>query len=66
LAEAIERGEPVEAARFFTAAEQVEIAGAFNRHGFGVLSTVFEALGGKVDYGRLRIFRALLNARAKG
>ena len=65
IAEAIERGESVEADRFFTVAELADIAGAFNRHGFGALGPVFEALGGKVDYGRLRIFRAMVNARGK-
>jgi hypothetical protein len=29
----------------------------------GALAPVHEALGGTVDYGRLRIFRALLNAK---
>ena len=51
--------------RGLTVAELADIAGAFNRHGFGALGPVFEALGGKVDYGRLRIFRAMVNARGK-
>ncbi len=65
LAEAIERGEPLAADQFFTVAELAEVAGAFNRHGFGALGPVFEALGAKVDYGRLRVFRAIMNARAR-
>ena len=63
LVEAIEHGEPVEAGRLFTMAEQVEIAGAFNRHGFGTLTPVYESLGGAVNYDRLRVYRALLQGK---
>jgi ATP-dependent DNA helicase RecQ len=66
LAEAIEHGEEVAAEAFFTRKELLSVAGAFNRHGLGPLSPVFEALGGTVDYGRLRIFRAMLSAKANG
>jgi len=58
LAEAIERGEPVELSRFFTDDEQQKITEAFERNGFGNLTGVFESLGGIIDHGRLRIFRA--------
>jgi ATP-dependent DNA helicase RecQ len=61
LAEGIERGEPVDLQTIFTVAELTEVAAAFNRNGFGALGPVFEALGGKIDYGRLRIFRAAKN-----
>ena len=63
LVEAIEHGEPVEAGKFFTMAEQVEMAGAFNRHGFGTLAPVYESLGGAVNYDRLRVYRALLHGK---
>jgi len=63
LAEGIERGEPVDLQNFFTVAELAEVAAAFGRSGFGSLGPVFETLGGKIDYGRLRIFRAAANAR---
>jgi len=63
LAEGIERGEPVDLQTIFTVAELTEVAAAFNRNGFGALGPVFEVLGGKIDYGRLRIFRAAANAR---
>ena len=66
LVEAVERGELMEVGNFFTPGEQVDLAGAFNRHGFGTLSTVFESLGGAVDYDRLRLFRALLTAKGGG
>jgi ATP-dependent DNA helicase RecQ len=63
LAEGIERGEPVDLQRVFTVTELAEVAAAFGRNGFGALGPVFEALGGKIDYGRLRIFRAAANAK---
>jgi len=63
LAEGIERGEPVDLQRVFTVTELAEVAAAFNRNGFGSLGPVFESLGGKIDYGRLRIFRAAINVR---
>jgi ATP-dependent DNA helicase RecQ len=62
IAEGIERGEPVDLQKFFTVAELAEVAAAFNRNGFGSLGAVFESLGGKIDYGRLRIFRAAAKA----
>ena len=58
IADGIERGEPVDLQTFFTVAEVSAVAAAFNRNGFGALGPVFESLGGKIDYGRLRIFRA--------
>ena len=62
IAEGIERGEPVDPAKFFTDTEQKQIAAAFERIGTASLSAVFESLGGKIEYGRLRIFRALMNS----
>jgi ATP-dependent DNA helicase RecQ len=64
LAEAVEGGEPVELDRFFTGEEQQQVAAAFEKLGSGSLGRVFESLGGAIDYGRLRIFRAAANARA--
>jgi len=58
LAEGIERGEPVALERFFSPAELELVRDAFARLGYGSLTAVFEKLGGKIDYGRLRIFRA--------
>ncbi len=63
LAEGIERGEPVDLQKLFTVAELAEVASAFGQKGFGNIVGVFETLGGKIDYGRLRIFRAAANAR---
>jgi ATP-dependent DNA helicase RecQ len=63
IAEGIERGEPVELEQFLTADEQRKIAAAFESKGYGNLVGVFEALGGQIDYGRLRIFRATANVK---
>ena len=63
IAEGIERGEPVDLDKFFTTDEKQKVAAAFNAHGAFALSPVFESLGGKIDYGRLRIFRAAMNSR---
>ncbi len=63
LAESLERGEPLDLQEFFTVAELAEVAAAFNRNGFGALGPVFESLGGKIDYGRLRLFRAAAYAK---
>ncbi|MBI3850835.1 MAG: RecQ family ATP-dependent DNA helicase [Verrucomicrobia bacterium] len=58
LAEAMERGEPLELDHFLTAEEQAKIAAAFARTGFGNLGGAREFLCGQVDYGLLRIYRA--------
>jgi ATP-dependent DNA helicase RecQ len=64
IAEGIERGEPVDLNQFFTAEERKKIAAAFDRKNSGSLTAIFESLGGAIDYGRLRIFRA--SRQAKG
>ena len=61
LAEAMLVGEPIELNRFLTAEQQGEVAAAFSRIGFGNLTGVFESLGGRYDYGRLRLVRAALS-----
>jgi len=63
LAEGIERGESVDLQKFFTVAELAEVASAFGSKGFGNIVGVFETLGGKMDYGRLRLFRAAANTK---
>ena len=63
IAEGVERGEPVDLAKFFTTEEKQKMFEAFDRNGFGNIVGVFEALGGKIDYGKLRIFRAAANAK---
>jgi ATP-dependent DNA helicase RecQ len=58
LAMAIEAGEPMDLAQFFNATEQDQIAAAFTKCGFGNLTGVHQVLGGKFDFGALRVFRA--------
>jgi ATP-dependent DNA helicase RecQ len=62
IAEGIERGEPADLGKFFSDDEKQKVAAAFQAHGAFALSPVFESLGGKIDYGRLRIFRAAMNS----
>jgi ATP-dependent DNA helicase RecQ len=58
LEAAIQSGESLELDRFFTAAQREEIASAFRKVSDGKLAEVRSLLGGKYDYGHLRIFRA--------
>ncbi len=64
ISEAIEQGESVDLDRLVPPAEQKLIADAFDRIGFAALTPVHEALGGALDYGKLRLVRAAINARA--
>jgi ATP-dependent DNA helicase RecQ len=64
LADALQVGEHLDLNQFLTPEEQHEIAAAFHKHGFQSLSLVLEALGGRFDYGRLKLMRAVLT-RAK-
>jgi ATP-dependent DNA helicase RecQ len=58
LVAAIESGQPIERDRFFSLAQQMEIAGAFRQISDGKLTDVSALLGGKYDIGELRMFRA--------
>ena len=62
LAEAILVGEPIDLNRFFTLEQHREVAAACKQIGSS-LSSVFESLGGRYDYGRLRLFRAAMTPR---
>jgi ATP-dependent DNA helicase RecQ len=57
LLAAIECGRLIERDRFFTAAQQKEIAAAFRQIANGALVDVSALLGNKYDIGELRIFR---------
>jgi ATP-dependent DNA helicase RecQ len=59
LAAALEKGEPLDLNRFLTPEEQTEAAKVFATHGWGNLTGAHESLGGKIDFGKLRIFRAM-------
>ncbi len=63
LAEAIEAGESLDLTPFFTPEQKREVAAAFQKLGLGSLSAVFDALGGRYDYARLRLARAAIKAR---
>ena len=63
LATAIEAGEKIEIEQLLNAEAQAEIAVAFKRTGWGNIVGARELLGEKYDYGLLRIFRAVANAK---
>ncbi len=60
LADALAGGENIDLNQFLTPADRAEITAVFRKMGLGSLSPVFEALGGRFDYGRLRLVRAAL------
>ncbi len=57
LASALEAGESIDLARVMTAAERESIRSAFAKCGLGNLTGVHEALGGRFDFGLLRLCR---------
>jgi ATP-dependent DNA helicase RecQ len=65
LTQAILAGEHVDLNRFFNPEQRQEAAAAFQRVGPGNLTGVFEALGGRYDYDRLRLLRAAMNAQRR-
>jgi len=58
LATAIEAGESIDLAQFFSAQELGSISAAFAKCGFGNLNGVHQMLGAKHDFGALRVYRA--------
>jgi len=58
LATAIETGENLDLAQFFSAADLTTISAAFAKCGFGNLTGVHQMLGAKHDFGALRVYRA--------
>jgi uncharacterized protein YpbB len=64
LLTAIECGKPAERNRFFTPAQEKEIAAAFRQTSDGKLVDVSAFLGNKYDIGLLRIFRAFAAQKA--
>jgi ATP-dependent DNA helicase RecQ len=65
LAVAIEAGERMELDRFFSTEELEKVAPWFAKNGFANLGESVDALGGQIEYGRLRIYRAIRNQQAK-
>jgi hypothetical protein len=58
LTQAIEFGENLEPASFYTPEEAKRMREAFLEHEAAGLSPIFERLGGAISYGKLKIFRA--------
>jgi ATP-dependent DNA helicase RecQ len=58
LAKAVEGGEKLDPRSFFSAAEEEEIRAALQEHDSPSLAAIFERLGGRVSYGKIRMFRA--------
>jgi ATP-dependent DNA helicase RecQ len=63
LAAAIECGKLTERGRFFTTAQEKELAAAFQQNRQATLTDIAGLLGGKYDIGALRIFRAFTTRR---
>lgn len=69
IAQAIENGrvgKPLSPADFFTTEEITQIQDAFDEFGTVVMAPAYEKLGGKIDYGRLRIYKAFLDRKNGG
>jgi uncharacterized protein YpbB len=58
LAEAAQTGEVLDWSQFFSAEQAAELRPHFEKHGGAALSPIYEALGSRVDYATLRLFRA--------
>jgi ATP-dependent DNA helicase RecQ len=65
LSDALDAEEAVDAGRLFTAEERARVEAAFAAKGTGSLAAVREHLRRDVDYDRLRVFRAFLEARGR-
>ena len=63
LAAAVDAGEKIDLNQLLTPAEQETVRTAFARAGFNNLTGVHESLGGKFDYGLLRVCRAVEQRR---
>jgi ATP-dependent DNA helicase RecQ len=59
LSQAIANGEPVDPRRFYTAGEEAEMRAALDGYADDTLKPVHDHLGGRISYGKLKIFRAL-------
>jgi ATP-dependent DNA helicase RecQ len=58
LAQAVEAGRDLDPRQFYTEAEEAEMRAALDGYEDVSLKPVFEHLGGRISYGKLRIFRA--------
>lgn len=58
LAQAVEAGRNLDPRQFYSEAEESEMRTALDGYADASLKPVFEHLGGRISYGKLRIFRA--------
>ncbi|HBP90482.1 MAG TPA: DNA helicase RecQ [Nitrospiraceae bacterium] len=59
LEQAIQAGEPVDLSQLWTPEQELEMAAAFEKTGFGNLTGAKELLGNLYDYGQLRLYRVV-------
>ena len=64
LAQAVQAGESLDPRAFYGEAEENEMRAALDGYEEEALKPVYEQLGGRISYGKLRIFRAFENRRA--
>jgi ATP-dependent DNA helicase RecQ len=62
LLRAINNGEPLACAHFFTPEQETELAKAFRETDGQALKPIYESLGGRYDYEDLQLYRALRQA----
>jgi ATP-dependent DNA helicase RecQ len=65
LIDGAEAGETLDLEKVFTSDEQSAAEDAFKKLGFANLTGVFEFLGSKADYNKLKLFRAVLLKKIK-
>lgn len=66
LAAAVEAGRAIDLRRVCTEQEEAEMRSAFHGYTDVALKPVFEHLGGRISYGKLRVFRAAIEREASG
>ncbi len=66
LAQAIENGEALDPRGLYSAVEEREMRSALAGYDEAALKPVFEQLGGRISYGKLKIFRALESRQTAG
>jgi ATP-dependent DNA helicase RecQ len=59
LAMTIEAGEDIDPRRFYTGEEEAEMRAALDGYDDPSLKPVFDHLGGRISYGKLKLFRAI-------
>ena len=65
LAAAIANGEPLDPRAFYTESEEREIRAALEGYTEESLKPVFDHLGGRISYGKLRLFRAFQSRQSE-